>query len=219
MQGNTNNDQSSKAMQQLAEYRKLQAEKYKKMNQTEDQEDESMYNTEAAPETMYRREEPPVMQYSPPPPPLIDNMDMGMQPMLSDYDLAKQMQDEENQRFSEDNHERSINGEKEYNNQGNPDGGIRPPDNFRQERLIADPMEEEMEQQEFIRQQQILYAQYNNGPVGQNIEMNQNRPMNQPVPNNFGAGFAADAGAPLLQNRGEVNHMNIPMVGRVHREV
>mmetsp|Transcript_14603 Transcript_14603/g.12855 ORF Transcript_14603/g.12855 Transcript_14603/m.12855 type:complete len:175 (+) Transcript_14603:29-553(+) len=169
-------DASSNIDDQLAEYRRRQADRYNNdESESEDDEQDSLQKV-YQPEQVVR-EVPPVMQKLPEPPQMIqpDAPSNSASPFLDDYELAKQLQDEENQKATEDE--------------------VRPADNYREERLIADPNEEEMARQEFIRQQQMLYTQYTNTD-----NQPANRPANQPAADEMGPRFQ-EAGNPLLRNR------------------
>ena len=182
---NNNMKASSSVMDQLAEYRRRQAQRYEDDDEDEDESLQKSYHQQEI-----AKDEAPVMQKLPDPP-VSYLADPVQPPPLSDYELAKQLQDEENNMIAERTGNDSINHHDNAANQPFTDEGIRPPDTYRQERLIPDPAEEEMAQREFIRQQQLLYAQYSAGG---------NRPDNQPGANEMGPQLQ-EAGNPLLRNR------------------
>ena len=148
----------------------------------------------------------PETQVSPDPPHQATEMD--------DFELAKMLQEEENARFSNPDVDGSLNGEQQ--NYADPYAeGVRPPDQYRQERLIPDPADEEAAEQEFIRQQQILYAQYS-----QNNNRN-NNPNNNQMNNNAGNYHGAQGDNLDQYREGLLNQQNmrVPGVGRVNREI
>ena len=189
---------------QLAEYRKKQAERYKQQNVSEDhnnsvnisRDDHEQPRNQVFPE-MVRLPNPqqPAARDQP-----HDRIDL-------DYELAKRLQEEELLE-SERNVDNYNQNDNQYNNQPripNYDDGIRQADNYREERLIPDANDEEVRRQEFIRQQQLLYSQYQNPGIRQNNQNDMERNFN-------------GANAPLLQRR-SIHHLQIPVVGRVNREV
>ena len=207
----SSDNQTSSVNNQLAEYRRRQAERFGNMEKSSDfsksyvqeSQDYSMHQTHNA------------MASSPEPiqeEPIVENNQY-----ISDFELARQLQEEEERRYSQhmEGSHGSINREdyNEYNEGMNhqpsyTDDNIRRPDEYRQEQLIPDPHEEEMARQEFIRQQQILYSQYQNQVNnGQNIN-----PRNDLERNLF------EGDAPLL-NRRSVNHVSLPFLGNVNREM
>ena len=205
-----NNDLgNSKIDNQLAEYRRRQAEKYKQ-NESEEQ-DESVLTNRLQEQVSYEKETYNApMQKLPPAQPAYAIPSEEAE--LSDYELAKRMQDEE---FQANPYDRSE-GQGSINQNDNPtnygdqmdENGIRQADNYRNDRLIPDPMDEQAQEQEFIRQQQLLYSQYQNNENPGNNNFNQNT-----MENDF-----SQAGAPLL-NRNNVNHIELPLIGRVNREI
>mmetsp|Transcript_14602 Transcript_14602/g.12854 ORF Transcript_14602/g.12854 Transcript_14602/m.12854 type:complete len:195 (+) Transcript_14602:29-613(+) len=189
-------DASSNIDDQLAEYRRRQADRYNNdESESEDDEQDSLQKV-YQPEQVVR-EVPPVMQKLPEPPQMIqpDAPSNSASPFLDDYELAKQLQDEENQKATGNHQNSSINSFGNNHNQPFTEDEVRPADNYREERLIADPNEEEMARQEFIRQQQMLYTQYTNTD-----NQPANRPANQPAADEMGPRFQ-EAGNPLLRNR------------------
>ena len=189
---------NSKVLEQLAEYRRRQAEKYKEVGDDEQESRQALYQQEEIP-----KQNSPKMQKLPnPPPPITTQIDNNGYD--ADLELAQRLQDEENQRASGNFHQNSSINSFGENNQPyteNPpleEDGVRQADNYRQDTLIPDPVDEEMARLEFIRQQQMLYNQYSG---------NGNNPQQQPVENNLRVDFQ-DAGSPLLLNRNIPNNQN-----------
>ena len=189
---------NSKVLEQLAEYRRRQAEKYKEVGDDEQESRQALYQQEEIP-----KQNSPKMQKLPnPPPPITTQVDNNEYD--ADLELAQRLQDEENQRASGNFHQNSSINSFGENNQPyteNPpleEDGVRQADNYRQDTLIPDPVDEEMARLEFIRQQQMLYNQYSG---------NGNNPQQQPVENNLRVDFQ-DAGSPLLLNRNIPNNQN-----------
>ena len=190
---------------QLAEYRKRQEERYKQQNKSEDQ-DNSLNNVSRDAREQSSNQVFPEMVRLPNSQQPINQNPQPESKYDLDYELAKRLQEEEllESERNLDNQNQNLYDQPYPQNIPNYGDGIRPADSYRAEQLIPDANEEALRRQEFIRQQQILYSQYQGG----NRQFNAND-----MERNFNG-----ADAPLLRRR-SVHHLQLPVVGRVNREV
>lgn len=219
------NNSSSKPVgsvqNQLAEYRKRQADRFKNLDDSSENESnmQSMtrgpdtsrqQNYTSEPDAKFEKKEFQSVHRAPrEEESAFDEPNNNNMNFLSDFELAKQLQEEENRRYSEnfENNSNSINysPDRHNDNRYQPpmlEDGVRPADNYRQEQLIPDANDEEMRRQEFLRQQQILYSHYQNQRQG----------------NGNANGGDLEQGF-LPGNRRSINHVHMPVFGRVNREL
>ncbi|CAI2371093.1 unnamed protein product [Moneuplotes crassus] len=182
MADNNYQPQSTDVIDQLAEYRRRQAARFQ---ESEDEDESRVTERQQYEYEEIKKDDPPLLQKFPEPSLPTTNFPNNDENDV-DYLLAQKLQDEENQRIPDDA------------NQPFEEDGVRPADSYRQETLIPDAYNEELERQNFLREQQLLFQQYNN---------NGNRPGNQPDAHNMGGGFQ-DAGNPFLHNQNNNNINN-----------